>query len=46
MQVLGNTLEEIAYQKGFITKEKLIERAKELKASDYGKYLLEISKDI
>lgn len=39
-------LEEIAYQKGFITKEKLIERAKELKASDYGKYLLEISKDI
>ncbi len=38
-------LEEIAYHKGFIDKEKLLERAKELKASDYGKYLMEIAKD-
>jgi len=38
-------LEEIAYQKGFITLEQLKDRAEELKSSDYGKYLLKIVKE-
>lgn len=36
-------LEEIAYNKGFITKEQLLLCAESLKASDYGKYLFKIS---
>ncbi|MBQ7137094.1 MAG: glucose-1-phosphate thymidylyltransferase RfbA [Bacilli bacterium] len=35
-------LEEIAYQQGFISLEELKMRADELKASDYGQYLLKI----
>lgn len=38
-------LEEIAYNKGFITKEQLLKRAEELKASDYGQYLFSIAQD-
>ncbi len=38
-------LEEIAYQKGFITLDQLKDRATQLKASDYGKYLLRIVKE-
>lgn len=36
-------LEEIAYSKGFITKEQLLACAEALKSSDYGKYLFKIS---
>ena len=36
-------LEEIAYRKGFISKEKLLEQAEKLKASDYGKYLFKVA---
>lgn len=38
-------LEEIAYKKGWITKEKLIESAKPMEKNDYGKYLLQLAKD-
>jgi len=34
-------LEEVAYQKGFITKDQLLEQAARLKGSTYGDYLLE-----
>ena len=34
-------LEEVAYQKGFITKERLLKQAKRLKGTSYGDYLLE-----
>jgi glucose-1-phosphate thymidylyltransferase len=33
-------LEEIAYEKGFITREKLVELAQPLAKSGYGEYLL------
>ncbi|CDZ23681.1 Glucose-1-phosphate thymidylyltransferase [[Clostridium] cellulosi] len=36
-------LEEIAYRKGYITREQLIKRAQELSKTDYGHYLLEIA---
>ena len=36
-------LEEIAYRKGFIQKEVLLTQAEKLKASDYGKYLLQVA---
>lgn len=36
-------LEEIAYRKGYINREKLIERANVLSKTDYGRYLLEIA---
>jgi len=36
-------IEEIAYLKGFITKEKLIEHGKAMEKTDYGKYLLYIA---
>ncbi len=39
-------LEEIAYHKGYISKEKLIEQAEELIKSDYGKYLMRIAKEL
>lgn len=39
-------LEEIAYKKGWINKEKLLSLAKQYAASDYGKYLYEISKEV
>lgn len=35
-------IEEIAYQKGYITKEKLFELAKPLMKNDYGKYLMRL----
>jgi Glucose-1-phosphate thymidylyltransferase (EC 2.7.7.24) len=35
-------LEEIAYKKGYITKEQLKVRGKELKTSEYGKYILSL----
>jgi glucose-1-phosphate thymidylyltransferase len=36
--------EEIAYKRGFITKEQVAELAKPLSKNDYGKYLLKLSK--
>ncbi len=38
-------IEEIAYRRGFITKEQLREIGEELKMTDYGKYILEIVKE-
>ena len=35
-------LEEIAFKKGWITKEKLAEIAKPMAKNDYGKYLLKL----
>ncbi|RDY27413.1 glucose-1-phosphate thymidylyltransferase [Romboutsia weinsteinii] len=39
-------LEEIAYRKGYITKEKLLELAKPLMKTDYGKYLVKVSEEV
>ncbi len=36
-------LEEIAYRKGYITKEKLIELAQPMMKTEYGKYILDIA---
>ena len=36
-------LEEIAYNKGYITKEQLLKTAKELKKTDYGQYLFNLA---
>ncbi len=36
-------LEEIAYLKGYITKEQLLKKAEELKKTDYGKYLFDLA---
>ena len=36
-------IEEIAYRRGFITKEKLLDLAKPLLKTEYGKYLVEIA---
>lgn len=36
-------IEEIAYKQGFITKEQLLELAKELTQTDYGKYLVDVA---
>ena len=38
-------IEEIAYRRGFITKEQLYTIGEELKMTDYGKYILEIAKE-
>ena len=38
-------IEEIAYNNGWITKEKLLELAHNLRKTDYGKYLMEIAQD-
>ncbi|EKE03249.1 MAG: hypothetical protein ACD_20C00228G0015 [uncultured bacterium] len=38
-------LEEIAYKKGFITKNQLMELAEKLKKSEYGQYLLSIANE-
>ncbi|GAQ94540.1 glucose-1-phosphate thymidylyltransferase [Thermodesulfovibrio aggregans] len=38
-------IEEIAYRNGWITKEQLLELAKPLKKTEYGKYLLEIVRE-
>lgn len=37
-------IEEIAYRRGYITQEQLIELAKPLMKTDYGKYLLDVSR--
>lgn len=39
-------IEEIAYKKGFIDKEKLIELAQPLLKTDYGQYLIDVAEDI
>lgn len=39
-------IEEIAYKRGFITKEQLVELAKPLMKTDYGKYLMEVSEGL
>ena len=36
-------LEEIAYRKGFITRDMLLSQAEKLKASDYGQYLFKVA---
>lgn len=38
-------IEEIAYKKGFISKEKLIEIGTSMQKNNYGQYLLDIAKD-
>ena len=38
-------IEEIAYKKGFITKDQLIDLGNELKNNQYGQYLLKVAKD-
>lgn len=38
-------IEEIAYRRGFITKDELRAIGEELKMTDYGKYILEIAKE-
>ncbi len=38
-------IEEIAYRRGFITKEQLYAIGEELKMTDYGQYILEIAKE-
>jgi len=38
-------IEEIAYRRGFITREQLYAIGEELKMTDYGKYILEIAKE-
>ncbi len=38
-------IEEIAYRKGYITKEKLIELAQPMLKTDYGKYLLSVAEE-
>lgn len=38
-------IEEIAYRKGYITKEKLIELAQPMMKTDYGKYLMRIAEE-
>lgn len=38
-------IEEIAYRRGFITKEQLRAIGEELKMTDYGKYILEIARE-
>lgn len=39
-------LEEIAYKKGYISKEQLLELAKPLMKTEYGKYLVKVSKEV
>lgn len=39
-------IEEIAYKRGFITKEQLLKLAEPLMKTDYGKYLVEISEGL
>ena len=39
-------IEEIAYKRGFITKEQLVELAQPLLKTAYGKYLIEIAEGL
>jgi glucose-1-phosphate thymidylyltransferase len=41
----ASCIEEIAFKRGFITKEQLVEMAQPFKNSQYGKYLLRIASD-
>ena len=36
-------IEEIAYKRGFITKEQLLKLAEPLMKTDYGKYMIEVA---
>ena len=36
-------LEEIAYLKGYISREKVLELAESLKKTDYGQYLMDLA---
>ena len=38
-------IEEIAYRKGYITQEKLIELAQPMLKTDYGKYLMRVAEE-
>lgn len=38
-------IEEIAWRRGFITAEQLMELGKELKTTDYGKYIISLAKE-
>lgn len=40
------SIEEIAYRKGYISREKLIELAQSMIKTDYGKYLMRISREV
>ena len=39
-------LEEIAYRKGYISKEQLLELAKPLLKTEYGQYLVKIANEV
>ena len=39
-------IEEIAYKRGFISKEQLLELAKPLMKTEYGKYLVEVAEGL
>ncbi len=39
-------LEEIAYRKGYITREQLLELAKPLMKTEYGQYLVKVSEEV
>ena len=39
-------IEEIAYRQGYISREKLIELAQTMIKTDYGKYLMRISREV
>jgi glucose-1-phosphate thymidylyltransferase len=41
----ASCIEEIAYKRGFITKEQLLELAEPLKKNQYGQYLIDLAKD-
>jgi glucose-1-phosphate thymidylyltransferase len=38
-------LEEVAYRRGFITREQLIESARPMLSNDYGKYLTRLANE-
>ena len=39
-------LEEIAYRKGWITKEEMLDLAEPMKKNEYGQYMINLVKDI
>ncbi|MCS6103233.1 glucose-1-phosphate thymidylyltransferase [Clostridium botulinum] len=41
-----SSIEEIAYRKGYISREQLIDLAKPMMKTDYGKYLMHISREV
>lgn len=41
-----SSIEEIAYRKGYISKEKLIELAQPMMKTEYGKYLIRVAKEV